>query len=174
MRSRDRVLRSVALLLRLLLVLNLALFAAFAIGLLLSWPFAPTLAAHLVHKYGSTLAVGQAVTVVRLMLVIGTAAALALHPLLASLLRIVATVEIGDPFVDANATRLMRIGWALLVLQLLDLCLGALGRWIVALRLDWTGWTPSLGGWLAVAMVFVLARVFRIGARMRDDLAATV
>ena len=47
-------------------------------------------------------------------------------------------------------------------------------RWISLLKLDVTSWTPSLGGWIAVVMIFVLARVFRIGARMRDDLAMTV
>lgn len=171
---KDRVLGSVALLLKALLAINIVLLVAFAAGLLLTWPFEPALVARLAHKYGASVDVAGAVTVIRLMLVLGMASALAVHPILASLVRIVATVEAGDPFVDGNATLLVRIGWALLVLQVLDLCFGALGRWIAMLKLDGPGWTPSLGGWIAVAMVFVLARVFRIGARMRDDLAATV
>ena len=35
-------------------------------------------------------------------------------------------------------------------------------------------WTPAFTGWIAVAMIFVLARVFRVGAEMRDDLEMTV
>ena len=174
MGSRDRVLGSVALLLKGLLVLNVALGVLLAIGLMLSWPLEAIIAARMAHKYGAALDVAQALTVIRLMLVLGVASALAVHPILASLVRIVASVEAGDPFVDGNATLLVRIGWALLGLQLLDLAFGALERWIAMLKLQTTGWTPSLGGWIAVVMVFVLARVFRIGARMRDDLAATV
>ena len=105
---------------------------------------------------------------------LGIAGGVALHPIFSNLLRIVATVEAGDPFVDDNATRLARIGWALLALQCLDLAFGGVVRWISLLKLDVTGWTPSLGGWIAVVRIFVLARVFRIGARMRDDLAMTV
>jgi hypothetical protein len=33
---------------------------------------------------------------------------------------------------------------------------------------------PGFTGWIGVVMLFVLARVFRVGARMRDDLAMTV
>jgi uncharacterized protein (DUF697 family) len=174
MDSKDRVLGGAALLLKALVVLNIVVLVGFAAALLLSWPYQAVLTARLTHKYGASLDVMQAVAALRSLLALGVVSSLAVHPLLVSLVRIVATVGAGDPFVDENATRLVRIGWALLVLQLLDLCLGALGRWMTVLKLHWAGWTPLLGGWIAVAMVFVLARVFRIGARMRDDLAATV
>ena len=174
MMRNDHVLRGATILLRLMLVLNLVLLAAFAVALILSWPFGDLLAHRLAVKYGPSLDLGHAVTVMRLMVILGLASALAIHPIFASLLRIVSTVQAGDPFVDANATLLTRIGWALLILQVLDLALGGLMRWMTVLKLDSTGWTPSLGGWIAVVMIFVLARVFRIGARMRDDLAATV
>jgi hypothetical protein len=32
----------------------------------------------------------------------------------------------------------------------------------------------SIGGWIAVLMVFVLARVFAAGSAMRDDLEGTI
>lgn len=35
-------------------------------------------------------------------------------------------------------------------------------------------WQPSLGGWIAVLVAFVLARVFRLGTRMREELAGVV
>lgn len=170
----DRVLRGATLLLRLMLVLNIILLAAFVVAITLSWPFGGVLEDRLTAKYGPSLDVAHAVTAMRLMIVLGIASALAIQPIFTSLLRIVATVQAGDPFVAANATLLARIGWALLVLQCLDLLLGLLSRWISLLHLDALGWTPSLGGWIAVVMIFVLARVFRIGAQMRDDLETTV
>lgn len=171
---KDRVLRGATHLLRLILFLNIVMALAFALGLALSWLFGDMLAARLSHKYGPSLDVADAVTALRLLAALGFASSFALHPIVSSLIRIVATVEAGDPFVDSNATLLARIGWALLALQCLDLVLGALLRWIAMLKLESAGWSPSLGGWIAVVMIFVLARVFRIGARMRDDLAATV
>jgi len=170
----DRVLRGATLLLRLMRALNIVLLVVFAIALVMSWPFGDLLSHRLAVKYGPSLDVAQAVTAMRLLAALGIASAFAIHPIFDSLLRIVATVQMGDPFVDDNATLLVRIGWAMLILQGLDLALGALQRWIAVLKLDSSGWSPSLGGWIAVVMVFVLARVFRIGARMRDDLATTV
>ena len=144
--QKDRVLTGATILLRLMLVMNIVLLVMFTVALALSWPLGHALALRLGAKYGPSLDVADAVMAMRLMVVLGIASALAIHPIFASLLRIVATVQAGDPFVDANATLLGRIGWALLVLQSLDLVLGALMRWISALKLDATGWSPSLGG----------------------------
>ena len=172
--QKDRVLRAASLLLRVLIVLNLVCLAGFAVVLILSFPFDPWLAARLARKYGPALDVSRAITGLRLAAMLGLAGAVAVHLIFTGMLRIVRTVEAGDPFVDGNATELTRIGWALLALQLLDLCIGALTRWLSALDLHVAAWSPSLGGWIAVLMIFVLARVFRIGAAMRDDLATTV
>ena len=172
--QKDRVLSAATILLRLALVLNILLLVMFVVTLVLSWPLSDALAVRLGTKYGPSLDVADAVMAMRLMMVLGIASTLAIYPIFASLLKIVATVQAGDPFVDANATLLMRIGWALLSLQCLDLMLGVLTSWVSALKLDTLGWSPPLGGWIAVVMIFVLARVFRIGARMRDDLANTV
>jgi hypothetical protein len=35
-------------------------------------------------------------------------------------------------------------------------------------------WSFSIAGWLAVLLLFVLARVFEHGTRMREDLEGTV
>lgn len=172
--QKDGFLRAATGLLRLVLVFNIACIALFGVALLLSFPMGGLLSARLATKYGSTLDIGQAMMAMRALALVGVAAGIAFHPIFANLIRIVATVAAGDPFVERNATRLARIGWALLALQLLDLVFGGIVRWMVALRLDVFDWTPSLTGWIAVVMIFVLARVFRIGARMRDDLAMTV
>jgi hypothetical protein len=90
------------------------------------------------------------------------------------LLSMVNTVSAGDPFVAQNAARLQTISWAILGQQLLQLVIGTIASSV---------WTPahplhisafSTGGWLAVFLLFVLARVFAEGTRMRDDLKGTV
>jgi hypothetical protein len=111
----------------------------------------------------------------RLIMMIGIAGVPFTHVVLTRLLAIVEGVRAGEPFVKENANRLQTIGWALLGLQLLHLVAG-----VVAARasseaepLD-IDWNFSIAGWLAVLLLFVLARVFDQGARMRDELAGTV
>ena len=95
--------------------------------------------------------------------------------ILKRLLAIVETVRAGDPFVAANAMRLQSIAWALVVLQLLGIAIGAIGKAVSTpahpVNLD-AGF--SINGWLAVLLTFLLARVFAEGTRMRDDLEGTV
>jgi hypothetical protein len=88
---------------------------------------------------------------------------------------VVDTVRVGDPFVIVNAQRLRTIAWAVLGLELMHLVVGA----VAALASSATqpldiGWSFSVTRWLAALLLFVLARVFEHGARMREDLAGTV
>jgi hypothetical protein len=75
----------------------------------------------------------------------------------------------------ANASRLRDIAWTLLALQLLSLVIGAIARSIstpanpLHLRAGF-----SISGWLAVLLVFLLARVFAEGTLMREDLEGMV
>lgn len=111
----------------------------------------------------------------RLIMVIGIASTPLTHILLTRLLAIVETVRQGDPFVAGNAARLQTTAWALLGLELLHLVVGAIAAAVSSpsqpLDLDWNF---SVSGWLAVLLLFVLARVFDQGTRMRDDLEGTV
>ena len=95
--------------------------------------------------------------------------------MLKRLLAMVETVRAGDPFVAANAYRLNAIAWVLLALQLIGLVIAFIGKAVSTpahpLHLD-AGFSP--GGWLAVIMTFVLARVFAEGTLMREDLEGTV
>jgi len=97
------------------------------------------------------------------------------YAVLKRLLSIVGTVRAGDPFVAANARRLQAIAWALLVLQLFSLVIGAIAKTVSTpahpLHLQ-AGF--SISGWLAVLLTFLLARVFAEGALMREDLEGTV
>ena len=64
---------------------------------------------------------------------------------------------------------------AILGLVVLHLAIGAVAAGVSAagtpLVMDWN---ISLAPWLAVLLLFVLARVFQQGAGMREDLAGTV
>ncbi|MFL9841350.1 DUF2975 domain-containing protein [Sphingomonas sp. ST-64] len=160
---------------RLLAWANVACAIGFLVALIASVPFGSMIEARLVAKYGAGFDVATLVTILRLMLALGIAASLALWIILDRLSRMLKTVEAGDPFVRANARRLQAIGWALLALQFVELGFGGLVRWLDALGADsGAGWQPSVMGWIAVLLVFVLARIFAVGSAMRDDLEGTV
>ncbi|MEA3031714.1 MAG: hypothetical protein QOG13_3039 [Sphingomonadales bacterium] len=157
-----------------LLVLNwvcVVLFAALLAALL------SPIGAHVVGELSRLYPPDQAMLMVRAMIwlmALGIAAGFAVHVMFRRMLAIVATAIAGDPFTLANARRLRVVGWALLAIQILDLVFGALSMTISVRRDDPFGWSPSVGGWISVLMVFVLARVFEQGSRMRDELAMTV
>ena len=118
---------------------------------------------------------GLLVLGMRAIMVVGLISIPLHYMVLKGLLAIVDSVSVGDPFLAANADRLMAIAWQLLALQILSLIVGAVSASISTaahpIHLD-AGFSPS--GWLAVFMTFVLARVFALGASMRDDLEGTV
>ena len=107
--------------------------------------------------------------------VIGLAAIPLNHVVLRRLLAIVEAVRARAPFLAANASRLLAIAWTLFALQILSLVIGVIAKFISTpahpVHLD-AGF--SISGWLAVLFAFVLARVFTVGARMREDLEGTI
>jgi hypothetical protein len=111
----------------------------------------------------------------RFIMVLGLAAVPIGHLILARLLAIVDTVRSGDPFVVQNAARLQTIAWCVLGLEGLHLIIGAIAATsassVQPLDIDWSF---SVTPWIAVLLLFVLARVFDHGARMRADLEGTV
>jgi hypothetical protein len=173
MRTHDRLIATSRIVVRIGIVLNRVVFVAVCIGLLASWIFAGNFADYLIRTDpgidGAAKLVG-----LRLEMVIGLVMAIATDRLLTALARMIESARDGDPFVGANALRLRTIGWALLVLQLLDVAGALLGRAIPSLGSAAPAGDISAGGWIAVLMVFILSRVFAAGAAMRDDLAGTI
>ena len=111
----------------------------------------------------------------RAIMLLGLIGILLNNRVLKRLLAMVDTVRRGDPFVAANADRLSAIAWTLLGLQLLSIVIDGIGQALstpeTPIHLD-AGFSAS--GWLAVILTFVLARVFEVGASMREDLEGTV
>ena len=117
---------------------------------------------------GATLAM-------RGIMVVGLAGAFIAHRILTGLLEIVESVRASDPFVLDNATRLTEIAWWLLAAELLHLVVGVLvGLASTPAQPVHLNWTFSFTPWIAVLLLFVLARVFVHGARMREDIEGTV
>lgn len=96
---------------------------------------------------------------------------LALAAFFGMLWRIAGTVVGGDPFIPANATRLFWTGWI------------ALAHWIFGIAGNLAGASyrgnPGLLDWnftpLALAIcLFIIAKVFKHGTSLRDDLEGTV
>jgi hypothetical protein len=163
--------RGVAKLLTVLIALNIVCSVMFAGIIVGSFAFEGTIVAALA-KDNAARSATTTLTTMRIVMVIGLLLVPLAHLLLTKLRAIVATVQEGDPFVAANARRLTAIAWALLGIQIVDLGFG-----IVSLTSDLDKempWSFALTPWLAVLLLFVLARVFEHGTRMRDELAATI
>ena len=96
------------------------------------------------------------------------------HIILTRLIAMIDSVPAGSALSILNADRLRTIAWALIGINILDLAFGAVTTWAEANMGEPLGWTLSLTGWLAALMLFILARVFREGASMREELEGTV
>ncbi len=111
----------------------------------------------------------------RTIMIIGICAVPIAHVVLTRLVAIVETVRVSDPFVPANAARLLTIAWAVFWLEVLHLAVGIVVKAVSSeahpLDIDWQF---SVMGWLTVLLLFVLARVFNQGTKMREDLEGTV
>ena len=170
----DRLVGGTVLLVRVLRIGNYLFLAVALIASGASVVAAGALEARLDAKYHGVADPALVLAFIRVLLATGCVAVWPVARLLRALDEMLGTVRDGDPFVVANAARVRAVGWGLLALQLLDLGLGAATWWARAHRVEVADWQPSLTGWLAVLVAFVLARVFRAGAAMREDIEGTV
>ncbi len=91
------------------------------------------------------------------------------------------SVKTGDPFHPANAVRLERMGWIAVIIQVMVMPLGALANWLKPfaeslgdnVEIGINGGLDG-GGILLILILFILARVFRRGTAMREELEGTV
>ena len=155
---------------------------ALHILIILNWVYGAAILALIIFSFAAEARLIAALHVtgpvmqgLRAVAILGVVSIPLYYVVLRRLLDIVESVRTGDPFISHNATRLHTIAWALLGLQLLSLVIGAIAKLVSSaghpFHVD-AGFSTS--GWLAVLLLFVLARVFAHGARMRDELEGTV
>lgn len=87
--------------------------------------------------------------------------------------RIFGTLIAGDPFDPENVRRLRVIGIMLIALELSRYAGALIAAWIAPHEPSHTGGV-SITAWFAVLVVFVLAEVFREGARLRREAELTI
>lgn len=173
MEDRGGLIHSSAQLVRLASLTNWAFGAAVLAGLTASVALGGPFTAMLLGDDGGS-GLDARTGGMRCLMLLGIVMAVAIFVMLRALGRIMATLSGGDPFIPDNAARLRTIGWSLLFIQLLDLPAWVIARHVPALGAAAPDGGVSPAGWLAVLMSFVLARVFMVGTRMRDDLEGTV
>ena len=92
--------------------------------------------------------------------------------------RIVDSVSDGDPFVPVNADRLRHMAWLAIAMQVVLIAITPIVLWFDALPQKQNVHHNSDGLSFALLvlalLLFVLARVFRVGTAMRDELEGTV
>jgi hypothetical protein len=89
-----------------------------------------------------------------------------------SLRRIFATLTAGDPFHPDNVNRLRLVGLMLAALELARYAVWGFSRLIP--QVDRVEPNMNLTAWFSVLVVFVLAEVFREGARLRREAELTI
>lgn len=156
--------------LKVLITLNW-LFGA-GILVLLIWTFA---AAEWVARALGAGTDHGVIVAMRAIMLVGIACAPITNVFLSRLLAIVETVRAGDAFVAGNADRLRVIAWAVVALEVARLVVAGIANSVsTPAHPIHIGRNFTVTPWLAVLLLFVLARVFAHGARMREDLEGTV
>jgi hypothetical protein len=142
--------------------------------------FQETIRAEFIAETGNPSATFPVFALLGVML-IGLAIVAGLFVFFRNLRQIINTVGEGDPFQPANSDRLSQMAWLMLGVQLLTLPAIPLAMQLVAVA-DEMGENVDvsldggldLSGILMIVVLFILARVFRHGAAMREDLEGTV
>lgn len=178
--TRDPLLAAAKVLLALLMGLLAIAGAGLVLGAILAPVFEAEILAQIAAEAGQSPPRGFVWGLAALLLAIAALVAMIVYFLL-MLWRIVGTVAAGDPFVPENARRLSLMGWLALAGNILAVVIGAGAVWLarVAEVLDDDfelgeefGFDAS--GLILILTLFILARVFRKGTQMRDELEGTV
>lgn len=168
---------------KILTIMMQAVFAIAAAGVVFAFfgvaLFADSINAELRTEFGPTIT-DLPTTGVLGLLALALLLVAALFVFLGKLRGIIASVGEGDPFAPENAERLTTMAWLMLGVYLLTGAATAVSAFVV----DWAGqfedvhFTATVGfdfsSILLIIVLFILARVFRHGAAMREDLEGTV
>lgn len=89
-------------------------------------------------------------------------------PIVWLLRAIVDSARSGDPFVPGNAARLRRIGWLVVAANVAHILASP------ALPPNFRDQSAGYPGLVTILLVFVLARIFETGSRMRTEIQETI
>lgn len=98
----------------------------------------------------------------------------ALIVIFSRLRRVFETLTAGDPFRPENVGRLRQAGLALAALEALGYAVRLAVAWLMPEAGANAGFSLNLTAWFAILVVFVLAEVFREGARLRREAELTI
>jgi len=90
---------------------------------------------------------------------------------------IVDTVGEGDPFIPDNAVRLNHMAWLTIAMQAVGLAIASLAYWLAQAIHEADAdidVNVDINALMLALVLFILARVFRRGAEMREELEGTV
>jgi len=164
---------------RAMVLLLQVVLGAIGIGLVIAVPGFLLSSGHVERAMleGASANLPQVMTAIVALLAIGLTVVVLAFLFFRQLGRIIATVGEGEPFAAANAGRLTEMGWLALAGQAVAILATPLLAYLAS------SFPPdtidvdaglSLNGIVLVIVLFILARVFRKGAEMREDLEGTV
>ena len=129
---------------------------------------------HLSQSAGRALPPSMANAISGMFALIALSAALGFL-FICNLRRIVDSVAEGDPFIPENAVRLENMAWLVVAIEVVAVPAGMLSGWISYVsHVRYLDVGVSIGALILALILFVLARIFRRGADMRDELEGTV
>jgi hypothetical protein len=172
--KRDLLLATVRVVLSVVMAAALFVVGSSIVASLLAQLWQVPILAHLSQSAGRALppSMSNAISGVFALIALSTALGFLF---IRNLRRIVDTVAEGDPFIPENAVRLERMAWLVLTIELVAIPSGALAGWIAYVgHVRYLDVGVSIGALILALILFVLARVFRRGAEMRDELEGTV
>jgi len=164
---------------RILTAIFMVLTAIGAVALIVAIPVVLLGQSHIADAMLPTAdsALGGVLGALMIVLLCGSAIMALAFAFLRLLRQLIGTVGEGDPFIFENAVRLRTMGWIAVIVELTKIPAGAMAIFLAGqfetdhmqLDIDF-----SLTGILLALVLFILARVFRHGATMREDLEGTV
>jgi hypothetical protein len=170
-RTRDPLLAAV----RIMLALAVGILGVVATALLIGVPAIFVMRVSVMAHIATQGTPPDAIWAIMAVMALGAAACVLGIYFFRHLYRIVCSVGEGDAFAPVNAQRLSAMGWIVVGAHVLGIPLGIIVHWIQSVTENFHAEAAISPSSILLALIlFILARVFREGTRMRDELEGTV
>ncbi len=161
---------------RILLILFMGGLATVAVALLIAAPLVIVFREPVIHELTLDGMPPEGIWAVFALIALAASCAAIGFLFFRNLYRIIGTVGEGDPFVPVNAKRLSDMGWIVVAIHVVAIPLVAAARFIedASDKVHTDANLDLTTGLLLALILFILARVFREGTRLREELEGTV